>query len=209
MEVYEIEAQVRSKRGKGVARKLRAQGDIPAVCYRRGIESIPLSVSGAGIQKVLKAARGRNILVRLKIHDEDRQEQKTVMLKELQRGPLSRLLHVDFLEVLMDEKIVVEVPIRLVGEATEVVRAGASIQQVRREIEIECLPGKIPDDVDVDISSIKIGDSFQVENIRVDPDIRILTDLKEPIFTIISAAEEIEEKVAEEAEEAVSEQEES
>jgi large subunit ribosomal protein L25 len=177
---------------------LRSQGDIPAICYRKGLESIALSLNGARFQKVIKKGGGRNVLIRLKIKDNDHHKQKTVMLKELQRGPLSNVLHVDFLEVLMDQKIVVAVPVRLVGEATEVLRAGANIQQVRREVEIECLPAKIPDHIEVDISSLKIGDSFQVENITADPDIRILTDPKEPIITIISQEEEIEEKAAEE-----------
>ena len=198
MEIYEMKAHVRSQAGKGAARKLRAQGYIPAICYRKGIESIPLSIDTSGIQKVIKKAAGRNILIRLNIQDKDHREEKTVMLKELQKGHLSDILHVDFLEIQMDKKIVVEVPVRLVGEGIEVARAGASVQQVRREIELECLPTKIPDYIDVDISSLTIGGSIQVEDIIVDPDIRVLTDPKEPIITIIMAEKEVEEKAAEE-----------
>jgi large subunit ribosomal protein L25 len=198
MEIYEMQAQVRSLTGKGVARKLRAQGCIPGICYRKGIESIPLSLDGVALQKVMKRGGGRNILIRLTISDKEREEDKTVMLKELQRSNLADILHVDLLEVLMDEKIVVEVAVRLLGEATEVARAGAAIQQVRRSVEIECFPGKIPEHIDVDISSLRKGDTLQVEQLIVDPEIRILTDPKEPILTILVAEEEVEEKPAEE-----------
>jgi len=198
MEIYEVNAHVRSQTGKGAARKLRAQGYIPAICYRRGIESISLSVDTSGIQKVIKKAAGRNILIRLSIQDKDHREEKTVMFKELQKDHLSDILHVDFLEIQMDKKIVVEVPVRLVGEGIEVARAGGSVQQVRREIQLECLPTKIPDYIDVDISSLTIGGSIQVEDITVDPEIRVLTDPKEPIITIIMAEKEVEEKPPEE-----------
>jgi len=204
METYELVAQVRSRTGKGVARKLRARGDIPAVCYRKGIDSIPLSVNRTSIGRLIEKAARRNVLITLTIKNGDHEERKTVMLKEMQRGPLAELLHVDFLEVLMDQKIAVQVPVRLVGEAPEVARAGATIQLVRREIELECLPSRIPDYIDIDVSALGIGDSVQVEDITVGEGIRILTDPKEAVVTILAAEKEIEEKPPEE-EEVVSE----
>ncbi len=198
METYELEAQVRTRTGKGAARKLRLKGEIPAICYRKGIDAIPLSVDRLSITRLIEKAARRNVLINLRINDRDSSSQKTVMLKELQRGPLAELLHVDFLEVLLDQKIVVQVPVRIVGEASEVARAGASVQLVRREIELECLPAKIPDYIDVDVSSLKIGDSVLVEDIPVGEGVRILTDPKELLVKVMTAEKETEEKPPEE-----------
>jgi len=99
----------------------------------------------------------------------------------------------------MDEVILVETPVKLVGEPTEALREGGMVQQLRRTLEVECLPGDIPESFDVDISGMKIGDSLHVEQVQVPEGIRILTDPKEPVV-LISAVSAEEEKPVEAAE---------
>ncbi len=202
MEKQELEVQRRWKTGKGVARKLRSEGFIPAVCYRKGIESISLRLSRKELEKLLKSAAGKNILIQLKIKDEEGAEDlEAVILKDVQRNHLSEPLHCDFLAVRMDEAIQVEVPVRLVGEPTEVLREGGLIQQLKRNIDVECLPAEIPEQVELDISSASIGDSLHVEDISVPEGIRIITDLKETAVVISAPKEEeVEEEVEAEVE---------
>ena len=195
METRELEVQERVKIGKGVARKLRSRGIIPAICYRKGTAPVPLSVDPKRLEKLLHTTAGQNVLIQLQILGTDPRK-KTVILKDIQRHPLSGLVHVDFMEVLLDEAIAVEVPLRLTGEPLEALRLGGLVQQLRRSIEVQCLPTRIPDHITVDVSALNLGDSIHVEEIRLDDDIRILTDLKEPVV-VISAPEAEKVEVAE------------
>lgn len=204
MQIQELEAQARPATGKGVARKLRARGRIPAVCYRKGKEAFPLSVDEKKLEKVLHTAAGQNVLIQLDIQGPEA-TQKTVILKDIHRHPLGVVLHVDFLEVLLDEAIVVEVPLRLVGEPVEALRAGGLVQQLRRSLEVKCLPTRIPEHLTVDVSSLKLGDSLHVEDLRFEGEIQILTDPKEPVVVVSAPEQEKAEAVeaaAEGAEEA-------
>jgi large subunit ribosomal protein L25 len=200
MEQQELEVRRRSETGKGLARKLRAQGYIPAVCYRKGLDPILLSLEKRELERILQGAAGQNILIQLKIKDEAASEdQETVIVKEIQKDPLNRMLHADFMGVLMDQLITVEVAVRLVGEPTEALREGAMVQQLRRVVELECLPGDIPEYIDAEIEHLRMGESVHVEELKVPEGSRILTDAKEPVV-VISAPVEEEEEVPEEPE---------
>lgn len=197
MEKQALEVRRRRESGKGTARKLRARGCVPAVCYRKGLEPISLSLEKRELERLLQAAAGQNLLIQLKIMDETAPEaQQTVILKEVQRDHLNRMLHADFMGVLMDQVITVEVPVRLVGEPTQALKQGGMVQQLRRTVELECLPGDIPDCVEAEIGSLEMGESIHVEELKVPEGIRILTDAKEPVV-VISAPTEEEEKPAE------------
>lgn len=198
MERQELEVRRRSETGKGTARKLRAKGYVPAVCYRKGVDPVLLSLEKRKLERILQASAGQNILIRLKIEGEAASEnQETVIVKEVQKDHLSRMLHADFMGVLMDQLITVEVAVRLVGEPTAALKEGAMVQQLRREVELECLPGDIPEYVDAEIAHLNIGDSVHVEELKVPKGSRILTDMKEAVV-VISAP--VEEEVPEEVE---------
>jgi large subunit ribosomal protein L25 len=200
MEQQELVVRRRSKTGKGTARKLRAEGYIPAVCYRKGLDPILLSFEKRELERILQGAAGQNILIQLKIKGEvSSEDQETVIVKEIQKDPLSRMLHADFMGVLMDQLITVEVAVRLVGEPTEALREGGMVQQLRRVVELECLPADIPEYIDADIEGLKMGESVHVEELKVPEGSRILTDAKEPVV-VISAPVEEEEEVPEEVE---------
>ncbi len=196
MEQQELEVTRRWKTGKGAARKLRAAGNVPAVCYRKGLDPIPLSLEKRSLERILQVAAGQNILIQLKIKDEARseEEQETVIVKEIQKDPLNRVLHADFMGVLMDQLITVEVAVRLVGEPTEALREGGMVQQLRRVVELECLPGDIPEHIDADIGELSMGESIHVEDLKIGEGMRVLTDPKEPVVVISAPVEEEEEK---------------
>jgi len=199
MRNQELEVRRRSETGKGTARKLRAKGYIPAVCYRKGLDPVLLSLEKRELERILQAAGGQNILIQLKIKGEAASEnQETVIVKEVQKDPLNRMLHADFMGVLMDQVITVEVAVRLVGEPTEALREGGMVQQLRRVVELECLPGDIPEYIDAEIADLKMGETIHVEELKVPEGSRILTDAKEPVVVISAPVEEEEEKPEEE-----------
>ena len=199
MRQQELEVIRRSETGKGIARKLRAKGYIPAVCYRKGLDPVHLSLEKRELERILQTAGGQNILIQLKIKGEtDSENQETVIVKEVQKDPLNRMLHADFMGVLMDQLITVEVAVRLVGEPTEALREGGMVQQLRRVVELECLPGDIPEHIDAEIADLKMGESIHVEELKVPEGSRILTDEKEPVVVISAPVEEEEEKPEEE-----------
>jgi large subunit ribosomal protein L25 len=120
------------------------------------------------------------------------------MLKDLQIDPLERrILHADFYEVAMDEMVTVEVPIHLVGKS-EGVKLGGILEQVRRTIEVQCLPGDIPKGIDVDVSALMIGDSIHVRDLQLEK-VKIISDMGMTVATVVPPAAE-EKKVVEEVE---------
>ncbi|MFW6306436.1 MAG: 50S ribosomal protein L25 [Bacillota bacterium] len=194
MERYSLKAKVRTESGKGVARKLRSNGMIPGVIYgkTRKPESLILDPQD------LKHKTGGNAIFDLEIEGEN-VEKETAMIKEIQKDVITgELKHIDFQHISMDEKIVVSVLLNLVGDAPGV-KDGGIVQQLMREIDIESLPLEIPEQIDVDISTLEIGSSISVGDLEVDEDIDIITPAEEVIVTLAFPTE-IEEEEEEEEE---------
>ena len=169
-----ISAQTREGRGKGAARTSRREGRIPGVLYGHGEESVPLSVDAGELQKLVHTISVENTIVDLDIGDG---EPYKVLIRELQRHPFrDEFVHIDFFHVAMDEKIQVEVPIVLLGTPTGVKNKGGILDHQLRELEVFCLPGSIPEKVEIDVSDLDIGDSIHVNEIQL-PDVEILTEL--------------------------------
>lgn len=201
MERPVLSAEIREGTGKGVARKLRAQGFIPAVFYGARSRTLPLVVNPKELSGTLQTEAGGNVLIDLEIKRGDQSERKVVMVKELQFDPLQRkMLHADFYEVAMDVLVTVEVPIHLVGKP-EGTKIGGILEQIRRTLEIQCLPGDIPKSIDIDVSALKIGDSIHVNDIQVEK-AKILSDTNFTIATVVPPVAE-EKKVEEVTPEAV------
>jgi large subunit ribosomal protein L25 len=190
-----MRAEVREEIGKGMVRKLRVKGLIPAIFYGPRSKSIPLVIDPKELAKALQTEAGENVLIDLEIRKGDQSDRKVVMVKDLQIDPLQRTtLHTDFYEVTMDEMVTVEIPIHLVGKP-EGTKMGGILEQIRRVVEIQCLPGDIPKGIEVDVSSLKIGDSIHVQDLKVEK-AKILSDTNFTIATVVPPA--VEEKVAEE-----------
>ncbi|NWF97910.1 MAG: 50S ribosomal protein L25 [Nitrospirae bacterium] len=195
METITINVDRRDIKGKGAARSLRRNDMIPAVIYRGG-ESMPIKIPKTEITKFINTTAGEQVMVKLQFSDG---ENKFALMKDYQVDPVKRnLLHADFFEVSLTEKVKVSVHVTTVGEPIGVKRDGGVLQHVLREIEVECLPDKIPGHIEVDISNLGIGQSFHVSDIKIDEEIRILTD---PDGVIANVVAPVIEEVAKPAEE--------
>ncbi len=167
MQQRELEVLLRTAKGKGAAHRIRREGKIPAVLYGRGMQTYPLALNPKELEKILTSGARENTLIELKLAGAGSEKigHKVVMLKDLQVHPIKRTyLHADFCAVAMDEKIEIEVPIRLSGKA-EGTKTGGILQQPQREVRVRCLPSDIPEFIEVDVSALKIGDSLHVKDI--------------------------------------------
>ena len=203
MERPALTVEIRTETKKGGARKLRAKGQIPAIFYGPRSKAVPLRLSPKDLTKTLQTEAGKNVLIDLDIQGAGSSDRKVVMVKDLQIDPLRRnIIHVDFYEVAMDVMVTVDVPIHLIG-ISEGVKLGGILEQVRRTIQIQCLPGEILKFVEVDVTPLMIGDSIHVRDIQLEK-VKILSDLGMTVVTVVPpAAEETkvtEEEVAEVAE---------
>jgi large subunit ribosomal protein L25 len=196
MERPVLTAEIREGIGKENAKKLRLQGLIPAIFYGPRSQTIPLVIQSKELTKALQTEAGENVLIDLAIRKGTKSDHKVVMLKDIQIDPLKGItLHTDFYEVAMDEMVTVEVPVHLVGKP-EGTKVGGILEQVRRVIQVQCFPGDIPKSIDVDVSSLKIGDSIHVQDIQVEK-AKIISDTNFTIATVVPPV--VEEKVVEAA----------
>jgi large subunit ribosomal protein L25 len=201
MEQLQLQALLRTETGKGFARKLRKKGFVPAIVYGgKENKNTLIQLDTKEAIKVLK--KGENVIINLEIIQDDSKEVRTVMVKEHQVHPVNhKLLHVDFMEISLTEKISTMVPIELVGESPGV-KQGGILEQMLWELEIECLPTQIPDKIMVDISNLDLGGVIHVSDIKVDEGIDVLN---EPDQTVVSLSAPV--AVEEEEEEAAPEEE--
>ncbi len=191
-----LTAEIREGAGKEKAKKLRLKGLIPAIFYGPRTQTIPLVIDSKELAKALQTEAGENVLIDLDIRKGAQSDRKVVMLKDIQVDPLQRVtLHTDFYEVAMDEMVIVEIPVHLVGKP-EGTKVGGILEQVRRTIQVQCLPGDIPKSIDIDVSALAIGDSIHVQDIKVEKT-KIISDTNFTIATVVPPA--VEEKVAEAA----------
>ena len=196
MKQTELLATTREILGKKV-RFLRRQGITPAHLFGHNVESVALQCDTAQLKRVL-AQTGRTRLISLKVDEAKRP--RNVVIREVQREPrTSELLHVDFYQVSMAEKIRVEVPIVSIGEAPALKLKENFLLQELNSLSVECLPGEIPNRVDIDLTSLtEVGQAIHVRDITLDEGITILTSPEQLVVRI--NARHIEELVEEEVE---------
>lgn len=183
MERITLKAEKRDIVGKGIARTLRREGMIPAVLYKGG-GSIPIKLSRKELSRLINTTAGEQVMVNLQFSDGD---SKLALVKDYQVDPIKGdLLHTDFFEVSLTEKIRVTVHVTPVGEPIGVKRDGGILQHVLRGIEVECLPDKIPGHIEIDISKLEIGQSIHVSDLKLGEGIKVLTDLDEVVANVIA-----------------------
>ena len=190
-----LAAENRTETGKGAGRRLRAVGRIPAVLYGKGVETRSLSVDPRALNSLLHSSgAGLNTLIDLEIGGQSQQ----VLLKELQREPIGGgFVHADFFQVDLTERVTVSVPIHIVGTAKGVSLEGGILDLPVREVDIECLPTAIPDEIEVDVSALEIGDSIHVSDIVLPADTEMRTDLGLAVATVVAPKAAEEEEAAE------------
>jgi large subunit ribosomal protein L25 len=195
METKTLNAFTRDESGKGPARRLRQKGLTPAVFYGPKSEAIPISIQSSEFLKLLKDGQ-ENKFIKLIIDNKGSSMEKLSMIKEFQIEPISRrMLHADFYEISMDHKLTMEVPIHFKGKPVGL-DDGGELFHVKREIKISCLPGDLPEFIEVDISHLKIGDSIKIQDVPCGERITIL-DQADAAIAIVSAPKIIAEPVVE------------
>jgi len=178
-----LTAQVRQKVGKGVARGLRRDAQVPAVLYSHG-KSTPIVMVNKDISKVLNAEGGEHALINLKLEGGKGEGDKLALIKDYQVDPISgKLIHLDLMEVAMNEKVKLQVAVHISGTAVGV-KEGGIFQYGQRNLEIECLPTHIPDFIDVNIEHLKVNESLHVRDITAPEGVKILTEGDNTVATI-------------------------
>ncbi|HIL89864.1 MAG TPA: 50S ribosomal protein L25, partial [Gemmatimonadetes bacterium] len=156
-----LKAQKREGTGKGVARKLRQEGRIPAVLYGRELGTMHLSLDTHEAENLFHSISTENTIVGLKV--EGVGELFQTLVREIQSHPFkSSLIHVDFLRIQAGVAVDVEVPLRLVGDPIGVKNSGGVLEQVMNELPVKCIPSKIPELIEVDVSELDINESLHV-----------------------------------------------
>ena len=187
MDRINISVEKREEVGKGAARSLRRRNMIPAVIYRAG-DSLPVRFSKKELSQFINATAGEQIMVNLQFGDGST---KFALMKDYQTDPADgELLHADFFEVSLTEEVKVTVHVTLAGEPIGVRRDGGILQYLLREIVVECLPDNIPGHIEVDISTLEIGQSIRVGDLKLGEGIKVLNDPDEVIINIVAPAVE-------------------
>ena len=178
------------KFNKNAARRVRVSGKIPAVVYGAKQESIALAVDPKQIQRILYSESGHNTIFDLEIAGSSAKTK--AMIVDWQYEPIKgSLMHIDLKRIAMDKAIVVEVPILLQGIAFGVKNEGGIMDQVLREVEIECLPGDIPSGISIDVSEMKMHDTVRVKDLPHEGKWKFLTDEEATVAHVTAIKEEV------------------
>ena len=196
MATVSLSANSREAAGKGGARTLRSQGQIPAVIYGHGREPQSLALNARDLDKMLEHIQAESTVIEVTVGG---QTSKT-LIREIQRHPFKRqILHVDFQALVAGEKVTVSIPILLTGVAEGVRLGGGVLDQTLRELEIEVDPSNIPDHIEYDITAMVIGDSVHVSDLKAPEGVEILDDPETSVAVLAAPRAVIEETAAPEA----------
>jgi large subunit ribosomal protein L25 len=187
IETNVLQAQQRVVGNKNDARRIRHDGRIPAVLYGAGKEARSVSVDPRQVSRILHSETGYNTIFDLTLDG----EHTKAMIVDWQYEPIKgALLHIDLKRIAMDQKLHVNVPIVLKGEAEGVKQQGGILEQVAREVEVECLPGDIPTSIEADVSHLVFGLVMRISDLPQPDKVKFLSDPNQPVAHIISVKEE-------------------
>lgn len=202
METVLLRAESRPRGTKGSVNALRRKGLLPAVVYGKDVGNLLVQLLEKDLAALLARHSMGSTLISLEVTDgESRQNSPyMVMIRDVQRDPIKqKFLHADFYQVSLTEEIQTEIPVILIGEAPGV-KEGGILQHQLREVIVICLPTKMPDRLEADISSLGIGDQVTVADLQVPEGVKVVTDMDITIANVIAPVIEVEEKEEEEAE---------
>jgi large subunit ribosomal protein L25 len=183
-----LEAQAREAGTKNHAKRVRRDGKIPAVVYGAGKESLPITVDPRVVTRILNSETGHNTIFDLALNG----EKTKAMIVDWQYEPIKgKLLHIDLKRIALDKVLIVHVPIFLVGEAAGVKQEGGILEQMLREVEVECLPADIPSHIDADVSQLTFGKVLRVSDLPHSDKVKFVTDENQPVAHITSVKEEV------------------
>jgi len=183
-----VSAEGRTDRGKNAARRLRSKGLIPAVVYGGKGDAMAVAVDPKVLLRVLRSETGRNTILKLDLGADGK---TSAILKQWQMDPVKEsFLHADFYRIAMDVALQVKVPVAIKGEARGVKTDGGILELIMRFIEVECLPGDIPERIEIDVTELGINDSLRISNVPVNAKIKILADADQVVVHVIAVKEE-------------------
>ncbi len=193
MKALKVTAEPRQIKGSGPVGRIRRDGLVPGVVYGEGKPAKLVQFKLHDFEQALRGHSGEHMLMDLEVKGD---KMLKVLLKEVQHHPVSgKVIHADFHEISLTRKLRIEVPIKLVGEPVGVTQQGGVLEHVLREVEVECLPTDIPEQIEVDVSALSIGQSLTVADIKVDAS--KFTLLSDKLLAIAAvAAPRVEEEVA-------------
>jgi len=189
-----LEATLRDSRGKNEARRTRADGKVPAVVYGTSggkAESTAIAVEPKALTKILHSESGANTLISLKISGAKGDQR--VLVKDYQLDPIThRILHADFYQIAMDKVLRITVPITIKGEAPGVKQQGGILEYVHRQVEVECLPGDIPEHIEINVGELMLHQGVRVRDVAANPKVKVVTDADTMlVHVIMPKAEEV------------------
>jgi large subunit ribosomal protein L25 len=183
MAQVELNVEVRDESGKGVARKLRAEGKIPAVVYGKNVDAQAIVVDSKALETALSGEAGWNTLLTLK--GGPAVDGKVVVLKDADFHPLRRdMICADFHAIDLQEKATFMVPVNVVG-TSEGQKMGGSLQLIRKELEVTCLPADVPQAIDVDVAALQIGDTVHIEEVVAPEKTELVYDVNFTVITVV------------------------
>lgn len=198
-----LKAAKREGSGKGAARKLRQSGRVPAVLYGRDMETMHLSLDAMEAEHLFSTISVENTIVQLKVEGERRGFE--TLVREIQSNPVrNSLVHVDFFRIQKGVAVDVEVPVHLTGVPVGVKQNGGVLEQIIHEVPVRCLPDKIPESFEVDVSALEIDDALHVSDLTVEEGVEVSIDLDRTLCQV-APPRVVEEEVEEEAAEALAE----
>ena len=200
MSEMNIDVQPRTTTGTNSNRRLRQGGQIPAVVYGAGKDSVPIHVDRKRLTELLRKSGGDNAVFLLKLSDTG--QERHAMIRDMQLDPITReILHLDFMRVLMTEKVRVQVAVELAGTAHGVKVEGGVLDFSHREVQLECLPGDIPKSIEADVEELHVGDHLTAGDLKLPAGVTLLEDPERVLVSVMHAKAEAEpEEAAAEAE---------
>jgi len=186
-----LEVTRREDGGKNVARRYRASGKVPAVVYGGHRDPVAITVDRKTVSELIhKSEHGVRSIFLLKMSGTD--QQRHAMIKDIQIDPISRrMTHIDFVRVQMDEKVRVTVPVHINGTALGVKEGGILDWQIR-DLHIECLPGQIPDAVEVDVTDLGAHDYLRISDLTLPQGVKVFDDHDRVVVGVTHAKAEVE-----------------
>jgi large subunit ribosomal protein L25 len=199
MEQLSLSARKRNILGNNASFKLKKEGKVPAEIYGNSVENVSLELDGREILSIINNKKATNAIIDLKIEGED--EARKVILKDYQTDPVrNRLLHVDLYQMDMNKEVSIVVAVKLTG-TPKGIKNGGLLEQIMREVEVKCLPSNFPENIEVDVSGLDVGENLHLRDVSFPEGVKPITELKRTVAVVVEP--ETEKAEGEETEEAV------
>lgn len=190
-----LTVELRDPKG-GSARKLRARGYVPGIVYGKEISPLAIQVRQESLARLTRGGHHAGLV---ELAFPDRNDSRLALVKEIQRCPVTgRILHVDFHQVSLKERVRARVPVVVFGEEA-LLKSGAVLQHQLEDVEVESLPQDIPDEIVVDVSNLRPGAHVRVSDLRLPQGVKCLTEEDEVVLSVLAPRAEVEEVPAAEA----------